>query len=73
MITFSIVYNILNLMQSSEDAFISVRVRRDKSTYFFICGQYDLIDMLKRKIILFHKGVDVNEVRLFYDGKVIDD
>lgn len=60
-------------MQNSEDAFISVRVHRDKSTHFFICGQYDLVDMLKRKIILFHKGVDVNEVRLFYDGKVIGD
>jgi hypothetical protein len=54
-----------------EDPYLSIRLRREKSTYFFTCTQMETIDMLKRRLQLFHKGVELPDMRLYHGNKVI--
>ena len=53
-----------------ESGQICVRLRREKSTYFFLCKLTDQIDSLKRKIMMFHKGVEPSDIRLYIQTRV---
>lgn len=57
-------------MQNNEDPVLSIRVRRDKTTYFLTCGPFESIDSMKRKLLIFHKGLDVPDLRLYHGSKV---
>ena len=49
---------------------LSLRLRRDKTTYFFSCGPYESIETLKRKLLVFLKGSELGDVRLYHGIKV---
>lgn len=54
-----------------EDGQLWVRMRREKTTYFLSCGPYDSIDLLKRKLLGFHKGSELADLRLYHATKVL--
>lgn len=53
-----------------EDETIYVRVRRDKTTSFFICQSYESVDSIKRRLCQYHRNVDPADIRLYYVNKV---
>lgn len=57
-------------MISKDDTSLTLLVRREKTTYFISSSPYESIDTLKRKILIFHKGVEVGDIRLFHANKV---
>ena len=59
-------------MQSieTEGQQLCVKVRREKTTYFFICKPTEHIDWIKKKIIMFHKGIELNDIRLYIGTRV---
>lgn len=48
-----------------------IRMRREKTTYFILCKPMDQIDSLKRKIMMFHKGVEPTDIRLYIGTRVV--
>ncbi len=48
-------------------------MKREKVTYFFTCNPLDHIDLIKRKLLLFHKGIDVQDIRLYLGARLLDD
>lgn len=44
-------------MQGKDDTPLTLLVRREKTTYFISSSPYESIDTLKRKILIFHKGL----------------
>ena len=50
---------------------LSVKVRRDRSTHFFMCKPLDSIEVLKQKILLFHKGLESSDIRFYLNGRVL--
>jgi hypothetical protein len=54
----------------TQDLLFSLRLRRERTTYFFTCGPYDSIDLLKRKLLIFHKGIEMADIRLYHANKV---
>jgi hypothetical protein len=53
-----------------DDVQLTLRIRRDKTTFFISSAPYESIDLLKRKILIFHKGLEVGDLRLYHSGKV---
>ena len=54
----------------AQDIQLSLRLRRERTTYFFTCAPYDSIDLLKRKLLIFHKGIELADIRLYHANKV---
>lgn len=57
-------------MNKNTAARIYIRMKRDKSIYFFECGSHDNIDGLKRRLAPFYKNVELNEIRLYLGTRV---
>lgn len=57
-------------MQSLDETPITLRIRRDRTTYFISNSPFESIDTLKRKILVFHKGLEVGDLRLYHANKV---
>ena len=49
---------------------LCIRLRRDKTTYFILCKPTDQIELLKRKIMMFHKGIESTDIRLYIGTRV---
>ena len=58
-------------MEGNDELSLCVRLKREKTIYFFTCSQIDHIDLLKRKLLPFHKGVDTPDIRLYLGTRVI--
>ena len=59
-----------NLMHHIDDTPLTLRIRREKTTYFISSNPFESIDTLKRKILIFHKGLDVFDIRMYHANKV---
>ena len=57
-------------MDNTEDLNLYVRLKRDKAMYFFTCRQLDHIDMLKRRLTSFYKGIEPSDIRLYLGTRV---
>lgn len=58
-------------MQTFDDSTpLTLRLRRDKTTYFISCNVYESIDSLKRKLLIFNKGLQLGDLRLYHASKV---
>jgi hypothetical protein len=57
-------------MQNIDDSPLTLRIRRDKTTYFISSNPFESIDTLKRKLLIFHKGLDVFDIRMYHSNKV---
>ena len=57
-------------MQNIDEAPLTLRIRRERTTYFISSSPFESIDTLKRKILIFHKGLEVGDLRLYYANKV---
>ena len=50
---------------------IFIRVKRQKSIYFFECGSHDNIDSIKKRIVPMYKNVEPTDIRLYLGTRVI--
>ena len=59
-------------MQASsvESGQVCIKVRREKTTYFLLCKPLEPIEGLKQKILLFHKGLESSDIRLYLKARV---
>ena len=57
-------------MQNYDDGPLTLRVRHEKTTFFISSSPNESIDTLKRKILVFHKGLEVGDIRLYNASKV---
>ena len=57
-------------MNAAETGQLCVKVKRDKNMYFFMCKPLEPIEALKQKILLFHKGLESSDIRLYLHTRV---
>lgn len=57
-------------MQSIDETPLTLRLRRERTTYFISNTPFESIDALKRKVLIFHKGLEIGDIRLYHANKV---
>lgn len=65
----------LNTLQANKEntevGQLCVKVRREKTTYFLLCKPLEPIDSVKRKLLVFHKGLEPGDIRFYLNTRVL--